>query len=360
MQVPTESRVPSGQGGGATGTFWARLYVDDTIEVQPLVCARGSRWLRASASLASDHFRLFDPRLPTDLPLLAPAKVSSWNTSLDVLGWIIDTVTMVISLTSTKLLQLNSLLKAWPPARAVASEYELRSLMGKLLPVSEVVRPGIFFVRCIINQLGMSPVRPWDERLEVSGLGKGRCKLRACVRLGPEFHDDISFWRMVVQRALGPEGRGRLSAPLLSLYLQPHVRTLWSDASEDVMEGYCLESGCWWRYDFDENVRARVRPKVFGRDDLSINLLELLAMTVTAWAFTVQTATPPDYPGASTFMRGDNSLGVHWVNRCRGGREPRSDAAMRMMGCLEMRSGWCFWVKHVKGVANSPPGRWYF
>ena len=39
-----------------------------------------------------------------------------------------------------------------------------------------------------------------------------------------------------------------------------------------------------------------MRPKVFGRDDLSINLLELLAMTGTVWAFTVQAATPPDYP----------------------------------------------------------------
>ena len=62
---------------------------------------------------------------------------------------------------------------------------------------------------------------------------------------------------------------------------------------------------------FDENVRARVRPKVFGRDGLSINLLELLAMTVTAWAFTVQAAAPPDSPGASILMRGDNSSGVH-------------------------------------------------
>ena len=96
-----------------------------------------------------------------------------------------------------------------------------------------------------------------------------------------------------------------------------------------------------------------MRPKVFGRDDLSINLLELLAMTVTAWAFTVQAATPPNYPGASILMRGDNSSGVHWVNRCRGGREPRSGAVMRMMGCLEMRSGWCFRAKHVKGVANT-------
>ena len=213
-----------------------------------------------------------------------------------MLGWTIDTVAMVICLTSAKLLQLRILLEAWPPSRTVASEYELRSLMGKLLHVSEVVRPGKCFVRRIINQLGISPVRPWDEQFGVSGAGKGRRKLRACVHLGPEFHDDISFWRMVVQRALRPEGGGRLSAPLLSLCLQPHVRTLWSDASGDAMGGYCLESGCWWRYDYDENVRSRVRPKVFGRDDLSINLLELLAMTVTAWAFTVQAATPPQLP----------------------------------------------------------------
>ena len=96
-----------------------------------------------------------------------------------------------------------------------------------------------------------------------------------------------------------------------------------------------------------------MRPKVFGRDDLSISLLELLAMTVTAWAITVQTATPPDYPGASILMRGDKSSDVHWVNRCRGSREPWSGAVMRMVGCLDMRSGWYFRAKHVKGMANT-------
>ena len=167
---------------------------------------------------------------------------------------------MVISLTSAKLLQLSIFLEVWPPARAVASEYELRSLMGKLLHVSEV-QPGFFFVRRIINQLRMSPVRPWNERFGVSGVGKGRRKLRACVRLGPEFHDDISFWRMVVQRALGPEGGGRLSAPLLSLCLQPQVRTLWSDASRDAMGGYCLESGCWWRHNLTRTCGPACAPK---------------------------------------------------------------------------------------------------
>ena len=47
------------RGGGATGTFWAQSCIDDVIEVEHLVCARGSRCLRASASLASDHFPPF-------------------------------------------------------------------------------------------------------------------------------------------------------------------------------------------------------------------------------------------------------------------------------------------------------------
>ena len=74
------------------------------------------------------------------------------------------------------------------------------------------------------------------------------------------------------------------------------------------MGGYCLESGCWWRYDFDENVRARVCPKVFSRDDLSINLLGLPAMAVTAWAFTVQAVTPLDYPGEQ--ILGEAGIGL--------------------------------------------------
>ena len=133
-----------------------------------------------------------------------------------MLGWTIDTVAMVICLTSAKLLQLRTLLEAWPPSRTVESEYELRSLMGKLLHVSEVVRPGFCFVRRIINQLRMSPVQPWDERFGVSGAGKGRRKLRACIRLGQEFHDGVVFWRMVVQRALRPKG-GACCLPYFSV-----------------------------------------------------------------------------------------------------------------------------------------------
>ena len=75
-------------------------------------------------------------------------------------------------------------------------------------------------------------------------------------------------------------------------------------------------------------------------------------MVVTAWAFTVEAKSAPQYVGESILKRGDNKSAVHWVNRCRGGREPRAGALMRILGCLEMRSGWCFRAKHVRGVAN--------
>ena len=35
------------------------------------------------------------------------------------------------------------------------------------------------------------------------------------------------------------------------------------------------------------------------------------------------------------------------------GKEPRSGTLMRMLGCLEIHSGWYFRAKHVKGVANT-------
>ena len=99
--------------------------------------------------------------------------------------------------------------------------------------------------------------------------------------------------------------------------------------------------------------RSRLRERVQGRDDLSIHVFELLAIVVTAWALTVHEEERPEYPGQSILMKGDNMSAVHWVNQCRGSKEPRSGALMRIMGVLEMRNGWRFRAKHIKGVANT-------
>lgn len=44
---------------------------------------------------------------------------------------------------------------------------------------------------------------------------------------------------------------------------------------------------------------------------------------------------------------------IHWVVRCKGGKESRSGALMRFLGCLEMDPGWCFRAKHIAGMNNT-------
>lgn len=44
---------------------------------------------------------------------------------------------------------------------------------------------------------------------------------------------------------------------------------------------------------------------------------------------------------------------IPWMDRCKGGKESRSGALMRILACLEMDSGWCFRAKHVAGINNT-------
>lgn len=74
---------------------------------------------------------------------------------------------------------------------------------------------------------------------------------------------------------------------------------------------------------------------------------------MTAQAMTVHAGERPECPGHSVLMRGDNMDAVHWVNKCRGAEEPRSGVLMRMLGVSEMRNGWRFRAKHIKGMANT-------
>ena len=56
--------------------------------------------------------------------------------------------------------------------------------------------------------------------------------------------------------------------------------------------------------------------------------------------------------GDCVLLRGDNEAAVQWVRRCRGGKEPRSGALMRLLGVLEVSSGWHFDALHVRGIHN--------
>ena len=217
--LPPGCRVPRGRGGGKRSPFFVLYYVDDGILLEVQWWPDGRRCRRASASLASDHHRLFGLRSPGD-PNLLSHKISPWDTRLCVLGWDIDTVAMTISVPLAKLERLRDSLSEWSPDRVVAS-VELRSLIGRLLHLCEV-RPGKYFIRRMLNQVSLPPVRAWSAKFHVSHT---RAASSPRMHLGPEFHVDVSFWRLLVARGLGSPA-GRLSAHLYRSYMQPPAFTL--------------------------------------------------------------------------------------------------------------------------------------
>ena len=95
VRPPRESRAsvlppgyvaPPGRGGGADDSFFVRFYVDDGVSIEVQRYPSGDRCLCESASLASDHFRLFGDRAPTNPPLLSKNKISHRDSQLEVLG----------------------------------------------------------------------------------------------------------------------------------------------------------------------------------------------------------------------------------------------------------------------------------
>jgi len=136
-------------------------------------------------------------------PLFSPAKTTSWDTIMEVLGWMIDTKAMTVAVPHEKIVRLRKMLELWPADRRTASVKEVQSLVGKLLHLCEVVRPGKFFLRRILNYLGLPPLKSMTVRGDVENQSRQRRKM---ITLGPEFHDDLAFWRLILDMNTGMDG----------------------------------------------------------------------------------------------------------------------------------------------------------
>ena len=88
-----------------------------------------------------------------------------------------------------------------------------------------MVRPGKFFVRRMLNQLGLPLVKRWQEKL---GGSSPRSRRAGRLALGPEFHVNVGFWRLMNEEFA--RVGSLLSSPLHTFFLQRRSRTLVSDA----------------------------------------------------------------------------------------------------------------------------------
>ena len=68
-------------------------------------------------------------------------------------------------------------------------------MIGKLLHLCEVVRPGKCFVGRMLNQLGLPPYQRWQDKcqskLAASRGARASAGGRGRISLGPEFHADV-------------------------------------------------------------------------------------------------------------------------------------------------------------------------
>lgn len=124
IPAPHDAGVRPAKGGGAAGPFLYRaIYVDDFLLARVQQDENNVSALIASASLASDNVRLFGPGEVGETPILAPKKSTDWDTSIDALGYTIDSHSMRISIFQAKLEAIKLLLeREWPCGRPEARE----------------------------------------------------------------------------------------------------------------------------------------------------------------------------------------------------------------------------------------------
>ena len=106
---------------------------------------------------------------------------------------------MTISVTPAKLL------RKWPASRSHASEAEVRSLIGKLLHLCEVVRPGRFFVGRMLDQLGLAPSQRWQDKWQSKLAASRGARASACGRGAHLVGSRVSRGRgiLAVDRSVG-------------------------------------------------------------------------------------------------------------------------------------------------------------
>ena len=104
-QIPPCVRVKNKDvpRGGPHESFFATAYVDDFIMARVQADPTDQPALVASASLASDHIRLFGPGEAGAIPILAPQKSTDWDTTVDLPGFTVNTHTLLISVTEGKI-----------------------------------------------------------------------------------------------------------------------------------------------------------------------------------------------------------------------------------------------------------------
>ena len=108
------------------------MYVDDMVSSE--ACLRGNeeRLFVATKSAVSDHIRMLGRSQDNPVPIMSTAKFTNGMVAQEVLGFVIDTQSMRISVPVQKIDDIRAMMKGWPLNRTYESIKEVASCRGKL------------------------------------------------------------------------------------------------------------------------------------------------------------------------------------------------------------------------------------
>ena len=301
-QVPPCVRVKNKDvpRGGPHEPFFTTVYVDDFIMARVQADPTDQSALVASASPASDYIRLFGPGEAGTIPILAPQKSTDWNTTVDLLGFTVNTYTLRISVTEGKIAAIRlTLEQEWPLTRKQASAPEVLSVAGKLWILTYVVRAGRYLVWQLLALTGLHKNARAKERT------------RSVVDLGWEFHNDIAFWKWAIDQQLVRKGES-LCAPIYDHIMRAPTRRYYFDASFTAIGGFCPELKVYWRYSLAEALTLELKKQSVRQQagSITINLLKLIGMMMSAFVMQITENDRPEYAGDTVLLRGDNVSAV--------------------------------------------------
>ena len=166
-------------------------------------------------------------------------------------------------------------------------------------------------------------------------------------------HNDIAFWKWAIDQQLVRRGES-LCVPTYDHITRAPARRYYSDASFTAIGGFCPELKVYWRYSLAEALTLELKKKSVTKQagSVTVNLLESIGMMMSAVVLQMTENDRPEYAGDTVILRGDNVSQVSWLNRCGGVRDKRAALVMRIMGRVEITSGWSHKAKHIPGVLN--------
>lgn len=146
--VLLDTRVQKSKDGNLSSNLMTTVYANDhgLIRVQQSDDDKSALISRIGLPSVRLRVRLFGPGETGETPILAPKKSSNWDTTLEFLGFVINSHTPQVSVTVGKAQAIKTaLVDEWPRDRQSATAQLVFGIAGKLWNLTYVLRAGKSF-----------------------------------------------------------------------------------------------------------------------------------------------------------------------------------------------------------------------